>query len=69
MAIRSLLRDGIFDDRAIAILTEAFEEALRLANVSDRLSPQAEALAARIIVLFGQGEDDPEHIARIAADS
>jgi hypothetical protein len=67
MAIRSFFQTGIFDERATQILTEAFEMALRIADVGDRLSPDAELLARHIILLFEKGEEDPGRIARKAA--
>lgn len=67
MAIRSFFRPGIFDERATQLMTEAFETALRIADINDRLSPDAEVIARHIVLLFEKGEDDPTRIARKAA--
>lgn len=67
MPIRSLLSANSFDEYQSKTLTDAFEEALRLADVADRTSLPAEAIAQRVIVLFKTGEKDPKDIARLAA--
>jgi hypothetical protein len=66
MAIRSFFQFGIFDERATQLMVEAFETALRIADIEDRMSPDAEVIARHIIMLFEKGEDDPARIARKA---
>jgi hypothetical protein len=67
MAIRNFFRPGIFDERATQLMTEAFEAALCIAKIEDRLSPDAEVIARHVVLLFEKGEDDPARIARKAA--
>ncbi len=56
-----------FDEDQIKILFDAFEEALFLAQITDRTGPQAEAIAQRVIEVYRGGERNPKHICRQAA--
>jgi hypothetical protein len=56
-----------FDEHQAKTLTDAFEEALRLADVEDSTSLHAEALARRVIAAFKVGEKDPGDLSRLAA--
>jgi hypothetical protein len=69
MQIGKLLGCGAFDETQIAVLSEAFEEALRLSDIKDRAGLEAEAVAHRIITTFEIGERDPKRIARMAAEN
>jgi hypothetical protein len=60
---------GVFGEEQVAVLTAAFEEALRLTEIEDRQSLRAEALADRILSSFEVGERDPKRIARMAAEN
>lgn len=50
-------------------MIEAFEEALRLADIKDRTCPRAEAIADRIITTFEIGERNPVRIARATVEN
>jgi hypothetical protein len=69
MQISQLPACGVFDEQQVQALTEAFEEALRLAEIQDRESLRAESLAERILASFKVGERDPKRIARTAAEN
>src|SRR5262249_23527357 len=69
MPIGKPLAPSVFDDNQVHVLTEAFEEALRLTDITDRTSWRAEAIADRIIATFGTGERDPKQIARAAVEN
>lgn len=58
-----------FSGDQVAVLTEAFEEALRLADIKDRTCPRAEAIADRVITTFELGEREPKRIARAAVEN
>jgi hypothetical protein len=60
---------GVFDDRQVSILSEAFEEALLLLELKDRSCISAQALAIRVIAHYSKGERDPKQIARKAAEN
>lgn len=67
MEVGKLLGCCVFDEQQVHLLSKAFDEALRLADIEDRSGEQAEAVAQRIITTFQVGERDPKRIARIAA--
>jgi hypothetical protein len=69
MPILRLLKKGSYEPNDIQIMTQAFEEALRLAGVSDRTTIEAESIARRVIRQFEGGVTDPALIAREAADN
>jgi hypothetical protein len=54
---------GSLDDIETKILATAFEEALNLADITDRTSLEAEAIARRILLLFKMGERDPKQMS------
>jgi len=58
--IRPLLRDEHFTPEDIAVLTAAFENALRELKLVNRQDPAVTLVAKRIIELARQGEHDPE---------
>ena len=60
MPIRPLLRDEHFTPEDIAVLTAAFEDALRDLRLVNRQDPAVTLVAKRIIELARQGEHDPE---------
>jgi len=65
MPILRLIKRGTYEPRDIQIMTEAFDEALRLAGVADRTSAFAELLARHVIAEFEKGETDPKRIAQL----
>jgi hypothetical protein len=69
MQISKLQGCSVFDEQQVQIMTEAFEEALRLSEIEDRSSLRAESVAERIIVSFKLGERDPKRIARMAVEN
>jgi hypothetical protein len=69
LPIFRLLERGAYEPGDIEILTEAFEEALRLAGVEDRTTVAAEMIAQRVIAQFEKGETDPKRIAERAVAS
>jgi hypothetical protein len=68
MQIGSVPKIGVFDERQVLILTNAFEKALRLLEIKDRKSVGAEAVAGRIIASYSGGARDPILMARKAAE-
>ncbi len=69
MQIGKLPGCSVFNEDQVHVLTEAFEEALRLTEIQDRTSLRAESIAERIITTFEIGERDPKRIARLAAEN
>lgn len=69
MQLSELLGCCAFDEQQVLLLTEAFEEALRLADIQDRGSLRAESVAERIIWFFKVGESDPKRIARMVTEN
>lgn len=66
MPIFRLIQRGTYDPGDIRIMAHAFDEAIRLACVTDRTSQRAELIAARIVALFEKGETDSKRIAQLA---
>ena len=62
MPINRLLNRGAFGPDEIAVLSTAFEAALRELKLVDRTDPVAEWVAKRIIELASQGERDPDRL-------
>jgi hypothetical protein len=63
MAINRLLENSPFGPDEIKRMTDAFEEALRLLRLSDRLGPVSELVATRIVAIAKTGVRDPLVIA------
>jgi hypothetical protein len=60
MPIRLLLEhDHAFGPDEIKLMVDAFEDALRAADLPDRNDPRATTMAKRIIELTKTGERDP----------
>ena len=66
MPIFSLIQRGTYDSRDVQMMVKAFDEALRLACVTDRTSRRAELIALRIIAQFEKGETDTKRVAQLA---
>jgi hypothetical protein len=58
---------GVYDQRQLSILRQAFEEALRMHEIEDRSDIRAETIARRIISYYARGENDPIKLARVAS--
>lgn len=69
MPILKLLQDSPFGPREIDIMERAYKEAIRIAGITDRTSPDAESLARAVIASFKYGETDPRVIAEQVAGS
>jgi hypothetical protein len=59
MPIQRLLEINAFGPEEIAILTTAFEDALRSLCLVDRTDPVTQMVAKKLIELAQQGERDP----------
>ena len=65
MAIRSFTRVGAFDPEAIAVMSEAFEAALKKLQGA-QTDVMREAIANRIIAAAKLGERDPVRLREAA---
>jgi hypothetical protein len=63
LAIYRLLENSSHGPEEIKRMTDAFEEALRILRLSDRLGPVSELVAARIVAIAKTGVRDPMVIA------
>lgn len=68
MPIRRFLGDASFDPEAVAAISAAFEEALRILNL-DRNDPLAEIVASKIIGLARTGDRDPMRMSAFVVNS
>src|SRR5262245_8866930 len=66
--IRRFLGDASFDPEAVAAISAAFEEALRILNL-DRNDPLAEIVASKIIGLARTGDRDPMRMSAFVVNS
>ena len=66
MPIHRLLKNHAFGPDEIAILTSAFDDALRRLRLADRADPATEVVARKIIELAQQGERDPTRLSERA---
>jgi hypothetical protein len=66
MPIRLLLQETAFASDEVAVLTEAFDAALRELGLVDRSDPAVELIAKRIIELASCGERDPGRLREAA---
>jgi hypothetical protein len=69
MAIYRLLREAAFDDGTVALLTKAYEDALRELALTDRTDPLTEIVARKIIDYARMGERDPDRLCELALKS
>jgi hypothetical protein len=65
MPIRRLLTGSEFEPEQIAVMTRAFDMALRALHLVDRDDPICE-IVARKIIQIGSGVTDPVEIAKMA---
>ena len=66
MAINRLLQSSAFGPEDIERLSTAYEEALRLLQLSDRSDPITQIIAERIIQAAQTGVHEPSEICRLA---
>lgn len=66
MAIYRLLQNSAFAPEDIGRLVAAYEDCLRILNVTDRTDPITEFLAKKIIEIGQTGMRDPVQIGRLA---
>ena len=66
MAIRRLLKDGVFGPEDIDVLTGAFDHCLKRLQLRDRDDPITEFIARKIIELARTGERDPHRLCQDA---
>jgi hypothetical protein len=68
MAIYRLLKFAAFEPEMIASMTAAYEEALRVLQLSDRQDPITELVAEKIIEVAQNGESDPPRLCARALE-
>jgi hypothetical protein len=66
MAIYRIFKTMAFEPDAIAKMSVAYEEALRLLQLADRQDPITELVARKIIDVASNGESDPVKICEQA---
>ena len=66
MLIRSLIQPGAFEPEAIAVMSEAFEAAIK--ELQDTGDVMREIIAGRIIAAATLGERDPVRLLAAALD-
>jgi hypothetical protein len=66
MPIRSFLGPGAFDPEAIAVMSEAFEAALKALHDTGQPNVVREVIAVRIIAAAKLGERDPVRLRAAA---
>jgi hypothetical protein len=69
MPLSRFLRDATFGPEEIAVMTKAFEGALRALDLVDRTDPAAEMVAKKIIELAKRGEHDPVRLCDRAVEA
>jgi hypothetical protein len=62
MAIYRLLKFSAFDPEEITCMTTAYEDALRVLQLTDRQDPLTELVAKKIIEAAQPGERDPKRL-------
>jgi hypothetical protein len=66
VAIYRLLQRQAFDPDDIKVMTTAYEDALRVLQLTNRDDPITETVAQKIIEIAQTGERDPNVISRLA---
>lgn len=66
MAIYRIFRTTVFEPEEIAIMSAAYEDALRVLRLADREDPITELIAQKIIKVARSGEPDPAKITEQA---
>ena len=68
MPIRRLLKDAKFEPHEVAVLTRAFDLALRALYLVDRDDPVCEIVARKVIEIGTNGIHDPREIAELPSN-
>ena len=63
MAIYRIFKTTAFEPEAIAVMSAAYEETLRVLELADRQDPIKELVARKIIEVAGTGERNPTRIS------
>jgi hypothetical protein len=66
VAIYRLLQQSAFGPEAIDVMVTAYEDCLRILDLTDRSDPLTEIIAKKIIEIAQTGERDPERIQKLA---
>jgi hypothetical protein len=69
MPLGRFLQGGTFGPDEIAVMTKAFEGALRALDLVDRTDPAADMVAKKIIELVNQGERDQVRLCDRAVEA
>jgi hypothetical protein len=69
MAIYRLIRESVFEPEAIALLSAAYEHALKVLQLTDREDPITELVARKIIQLAEASETDPDRLCQRALEA
>ncbi len=69
MAIYRLIRESVFEPEAIERMTAAYEQALKVLQLTDRQDPITELVARKIIAFAETGETDPDRLCQRALDA
>ncbi len=69
MAIYRLIEGGAFDPDTVAIMSVAYEDALKALHLKDRSDPITELVAHKILHFVRQGERDPAKLCDLAVQS
>ena len=69
MAIRRLIRESVFEPEAIERMTTAYEQALKVLQLTDRQDPITELVARKIIAFAEMGETDPDRLCQRALNA
>ena len=69
MAIYRLIRESVFEPEAIERMTAAYEQALKVLQLTDRQDPITELVARKIIAFAETGETDPDRLCQCALDA
>lgn len=69
MPLGRFLQDRTFGPDEIAVMTKAFEGALRALDLVDRTDPAADMVAEKIIELVNQGERDQVRLCDRAVEA
>jgi hypothetical protein len=69
VAIYRLLQQSAFGPEAIDVMVTAYEDCLRILQLSDRSDPRAEVIAKKIIEIAQTGVRDPLHMRQLALEA
>ena len=64
MAIYRLIRESVFEPEAIERMTMAYENVLKVLQLTDREDPITELVARKIMILRGQAKSIPSGFAK-----